>query len=857
MDPEADGPVLLDDAPVQGEEEVEMHSLQLDQPQGGLRRIRVFPRSAVQFSVESFENKETAPPEQVWLISGGVNLLIDGINLQTGPIGSGSSQGPVDLSADRIVIWTLMGGGESDLQGEGTLQSTETPMQIYLEGNIVIRQGQNTMRAARAFYDARDNRALLLNAELKTKLPQVGGDVRIRANEIRQLAEQTYEAKSAWISTSQFGQPGYRMQADSIFIEPWEEDWIYRSRERDPETGELIDPPTLWATSQNNTFYLNQYPLMYFPSLTFPAEDPNIPLRNIRFGNDQVLGTQLYTTWNLFKLIGVRRPNDTRLDLHADYLTKRGLEGGLTGSYAGANRFTENDRYEGKGLGFYIRDQGLDNLGSDRRSLPLQQSDRGRINIWDRQRFADGHTLYTEFGYVSDRNVLEQYDEQAFDLSKDYETMVYLSRNVDNWAYTAAIRPRMYNYYNESEYLPKGDFYLLGQPFMDGWMSYSTHTTAGYATQKIADAPFDPSLDIYSVLPYEGNASGVLLSTRHQIDTVFNLGPARIMPYAQGEASYWGQDYTGNSLDRLYGVGGVRSSLEFWKVFPDVENGLMNVSGLAHKATLFADYSYAYANRSLAGIPQFNEFDDNSQEQFHRRLLYNTFGGTVPPQFQSREFAVRTGAAQSVTAPYYELVDTRQALRFGIQQRLQTKRGPVNDQRIVDWMTLDLETTFFPDAQRDNFGQQFGLYGGRYNWYVGDRTSITANAYFDTFDQAQRLWSVGINSYRGSRGLVYLGYRQIEAFNFRSQIVTAFYTYQHSPKWSSTIMTAYDVGQQQNLGQSITLTRTGADFLVHLGLIVDPTKSNVGVGVSVEPRFLQLSNSLGQMNNFLSGGQNR
>jgi hypothetical protein len=818
----------------------DMQAIQLQPPAGGMRRIRIFPRSAVQPSIESFESPDTVPPEQVILITGGVNLLIDGV-AQAG--------GTVDLSADRMVIWTTS-ADEAGLAGDGQLQSSETPFQVYLEGNIIIRQGSNTVRAARAFVDARENRALMINAELMTSLPEIGSDVRIRAAELRQISDHQYQGTNAWISTSKYGEPGYRMQVSDIFVEPWEDDWYFGAPERDPATGEY-DDPVLWATSTDNTFYLGNVPLAYFPKLSFPAEDPNIPLRNIRVGNDRVLGTQLYTTWNLFKLLGVRRPANTRLDLHADYFHKRGIQGGLTGRYGGANRFGWGGTYEGNGLSYIINDSGLDTLGGDRRDLQPAQDLRSRTNIWDRQLFDDGHELYTEFSWLTDRNVLEQFDERTYDSDKDYENVVSLSRSIDNDAYAISIEPRLYDYYNQQEYLPRGDLYTLSEPLLGGWVNWSQHSYATYATSEIAEKPTDPR-DPYTVLPFEGNFEGGVFMTRHQVDAPFNLGAVKVVPYAMGEAAYWGDDYNGNEFSRLYGNAGVRSSLEFWKVFPEVESSLFDLHGLAHKVTLFADYSYAESTQPLSRLPYLNTFDDNAQEQYRRRIAQDVFQGPIPTQFDPRSYALRSGAATSVTSPYHELVDDRQALTFGIQQRLQTKRGPINNQRITNWMTLDLETTFFPDAKRDNFDEPFGLYGARYNWFVGDLTTIMASAYFDTFDNAQRIYNVGVLSRRDTRGSLYLGFRSIEGLNLKSQIVTASYSYHHSDKWISTVATAYDIGTQNNLGQSITLTRAGADFLVHAGFNVDATRSNVGFMLSVEPRLFRGTQGLTQLGSLLA-----
>src|SRR5205814_431741 len=100
----------------------------------------------------------------------------------------------------------------------------------------------------------------------------------------------------------------------------------------------------------------------------------------------------------------------------------------------------------------------------------------------------------------------------------------------------------------------------------------------------------------------------------------------------------------------------------------------------------------------------------------------------------------------TVTAPYGELVANQQVVRMNWHQRLQTKVGPADMPRVKDWMTLDLGASIFPDANRDNFGQTFGLVNSRYAWHVGDRTSILASSMYDFFTDAQQLWSIGVLS---------------------------------------------------------------------------------------------------------------
>lgn len=817
--PDPDGPIP------------EFRTVQLPAPEGATRRFSIFSRTGGNWNFESFPAPDATPPEQVLVFTGGVNLVVEGLGQAVG----GQAVETLDLSADKIVIWTDQ---VSSLNFSGSAeQSREMPLQVYLEGNIVIRQGSNVLRASQAFYDVRDQRALLTNAELKSQIEGFPAKVRVLARQLRQLAPNTFQANSAAITTSEFGKPGYALQAGEIFLEPRNEGWYGDNPVRlNPVTGQYESEETLWATLVDTTFVVEDVPLFYAPQLSAPAEDPNIPLRNVNVQYDGIFGWQLNTTWDSYKLFGIDRVPGTRWDLQLDYLSLRGPRIGTEGTWSGNDRLGSPGRYRGTGWATFIYDQGLDNLGRDRLSLEPKQEARGGLGLRDRWELPYDMTLDSQLAFVSDRNYLEAYRERDYDTGLDYETGLFLKQQQQNWAWSGFVRPNLYNYYNNTQWLPRGDLFVLGEPLFDTPVTWTSHSSVGFGIQRIASPPTDPN-DYYSVLPYEGNAESGVFMTRNELDLPFWLGPLNVVPYAQGEAAFWSESFNNESLGRLYGTLGLRSSIEFWRAYPEVSSDLFALNGLAHKMVFDVDWSYSQSTAPIGDVLQFNEFDDNSQEQFRRRLLRNTFNGTLPPQFEPRQFAIRSGAAASVTAPFHELVDDLHAVRFGFRQRLQTKSGPVNAPRIRDWMTLDLETTLFPDSARDNFNEPFGLYGLRYNWFVSDRTTFTAGSLFDSFDNPERLFNVGLISQRSTRGSVYLGYRVIQGGPLDSQIATASYSYVMSPKWISSVSAAYDIAENESRGQSLTLTRVGADFLVHLGLSLDPMKENYGIGLSIEPRF--------------------
>jgi len=815
------------------------------------RRIRLTSRSTGNYNFDSVEDTRKTPPEQIITITGGVRLVIEGIE----------KFDVLDLTADRVVIWTR----SLDQEGIQAVleQGADAPLQFYLEGNIIIRQGENELRATRAFYDLREDRAILIEAELKMPDPSNKGRLRLRGEQIRQIDRGTFIANDAWVSTSTFGKPGYRVQASDIKVEtPPSSDIRQVSAEQveiDEQTGLPVEnaEPLLpltegdpWVTSHNNSLWIDDYPIAYVPFLAAPLSDTGGSFPSVTVGNDRIFGTQVRTVTNLMNLLKIKPAPGNELNLMADYLSKRGPAGGLKGRFHGFDPFGMGSVIDGKFLGYGIYDTGRDNLGADRQSLIPENNARGRVHLDARERFNDDMYLDFELGWLSDRNFLEQYFERDFDTAKDDETLLNFNYANGNRAASILGRYMINDFDTGSSWLPKADLYLLGEPLLNGWMTLTSRATAGYAQLQVGANPSDPS-DLYVPLPYVADLEGLVLSTRHEISAPINLGFLNIAPYAMGEAAYWGQDFTGNELGRLYGSAGVRGSMMMWRAFPGVHSEVFGLRELAHKMVFDFDYSYSDSSVPLSEIPQYNEFDDQAQYRFRNRLIQNTFGGILPEQFDPRAYALRTGAAHSVTSPYWELVDSQQVLRLGWRHRLQTKTGPLDNERIKDWMTLDLDAAFFPDSIRDNFGEDWGLYSGRYAWYVGDRTTFLANAFYDTFADAQQLWSVGLISQRTTRGSVYLGVRQVKGANLDSQILTASYSYQMTPKWISTVGTAYDLGEQRNRGQSFTLSRVGKDFILHVGGNYDVSRDNLGIAISLEPRFLSLPGSGGQSSNQL------
>ncbi|MCA8996544.1 MAG: hypothetical protein KDA80_06160, partial [Planctomycetaceae bacterium] len=177
------------------------------------RNVTISPRflgDRLQWKGELSE--ASIPPEYVMTVTGGVNIVVDNVPLQ---VDGQTIVTRVDLTADRAILWTdaSQSGNFSNFEIDET-----TPLQIYLEGNIVVRQGSNLVRASHAFYDINQRRGLLMNAEIRSFLSDYEGTLRLRAAELRQYSETNFHAKNAFFTTSEFGFPKYRVEASDVFV---------------------------------------------------------------------------------------------------------------------------------------------------------------------------------------------------------------------------------------------------------------------------------------------------------------------------------------------------------------------------------------------------------------------------------------------------------------------------------------------------------------------------------------------------------------------------------------------------------------------------------------------------------------
>jgi hypothetical protein len=807
-------------------------------PLGGpIHQYSIVPRTSAGFEQQSFLLNNG---EYVVVVAGGVILLVR----------TGDNTGLLDIEADRLVFWTKdnpqkMLSGLRSPQGQAGRN-----LEFYMSGNVEIRQRNgpqdHTLRANEVYYDVNRHVAVAMQADIEFKQKGIPDPIHLKAEELLQLSPTMFQAMQAEIFSSRLpSDPGLKVYVANTTIE---EKKVPKKSIFGPiinkTTGQPETEDQRLFESKNVYVEIQDVPVLYLPFLRGDANDPLGPLQNVNVGYDRIFGARLQTTWNMYDLLGITPVAGTKWRLDVDYLSLRGPALGTNYDYSGKSFLGIPVRQmTGEVKAYGIIDNGTDILGGGRGPDDNHPVDRGRF-LW-RQNVLDlpgGFTLQTQLAALSDMNFLEQYYKNEFDNDPNQETFVYLKQQQSNWAWTVLTEPYLRNWVTETEWLPRADGYLLGQSFLDVGdngrpiFTYNVHASTGYARLRTTDNVPPPV-----VSPTDVTTNTIRSDLSQELSAPFTLGAFRIVPYGVLDLTYYTRDLAGNAQGRVYEGGGVRASIPFTRIYPDVQSDLLNLNGINHKIVLSGNYYYAHSDVPFTDFPQLDRLNDDATDQSIRQIrplepAFNPTHGVAlatSPLYDPQLFAIHRLIDDRI-----DTLDDVEVFQADLRQRWQTKRGYPGQQHIVDWMTLDVSGSFFANVGRDKMGEDFSYFDYDWNWNIGDRTALFSSGWFDPHQNGPRVFSFGASLNRPDRTNFYLGYRQIDLLN--SQAVTGAVTYIFSPKYAMTASTTYDFGTNIQT-TAVVFTRMGSDLMLSLGLTHNSLLNTVGVTFEIVPNVAALA----------------
>ncbi len=333
--------------------------------------------------------------------------------------------------------------------------------------------------------------------------------------------------------------------------------------------------------------------------------------------------------------------------VHLDYRQKRGFAGGPDLGFHLGRWGDGSIRY------YYAYDE-----DSSTNGLTAPVHDNRQRFYFDYQASpVTNFTLKALARYQSDIGVVRDFFEGEYRRNPQPNTFVEANKFWDNFSLIVLAQPRINDFYETVERLP--DIRLTGYRQQIGSLPlyYESESSAGYYRRRFAetnDAP--PGL----------NFEAARADTYHQVvlpHTFF--GWLNVRPRAGGRFTYYSEaDGPGAVTEEVYrGVfnTGVEVSFKASRLWRNAQSSLLELDGLRHIIEPSANYVYVpRPNERPFELPQFD------YELPSLRLLPITF-----PDYNA-----------------IDSIDTQNAVRFGLRNKLQTRR----DGRVEDLLRWEVFT---------------------------------------------------------------------------------------------------------------------------------------------------------------------
>jgi hypothetical protein len=700
------------------------------------------------------------------------------------------------VSAGRVVIFTDPGAFGEALSGPVDASLIRG---VYAEGGVIADadDGEYVVRAPQAWYDFRTNQAILPEAVLRVRVAD-GVPVYARAQELRQIAANQWEANGARVSTSEFFTPHLALGAGRVTV----------------TQSSAGDPPreVLHVDSRGNTLQVEGVPILYWPRFSGTLED--LPLRSVTVGGRSNEGVVVQTRWNPFSLAGAERPAGIDAELLLDGYTKRGPAAGLEMSYA-------LDASLGR-LDFYgLHDDGVDRTSS---GLDVTPGDEWRgVALWEHQtRFDPSWTLQAQTSFISDETFITSWREDDFATRREYETGLLLRHLDGNAEFTIVGTYAPQDFLSNSwllasrayqvEKLPEAAYGRYGDRLFDT-VTYSGETRAGRVR-------FVPQSGIPAQLGVPGAAFGIgdndsiaaalalptqyvgRFDTRHELSLPMAWGPINAVPFVVGRVTAYDDDLEGSASDsntlRLFGAAGFRATTQVHAIYDSVESRLLGLHRLRHVIEPRFLVWYGYSD-----VPD----------------------GELPVYDQEVE-GIGTGTV----------------VELALRNTLQTQRGGSGRWRSVDVLAVDAGVVFTRDAVsasptpqlfefRPEYSQLSDHAFASFAWLPAEGFSVSGQGTWTLDDGAMARASIGTELIHTPQFSTYVEFRTIDEDGTR--LLDVGWRYWLTAKYRAALWPQWDFEASEFRSVTLELIRRFPDVDLTLRITRDEIADETSIGASL------------------------
>ncbi len=408
---------------------------------------------------------------------------------------------------------------------------------------------------------------------------------------------------------------------------------------------ELILVPGDYFEARHAVLFLGDVPVFYLPYYRRNLKNPN----NFEFepGYRSTFGAYLFTTYHWYA--------GEELDgaLHFDLRAKRGIGFGPDFHYD-AGKWGEGDFEH-----YFAHD-----------SEPPLRSTGSPVSD-DRQRLHFSHVINPEtnfmakavVNYQSDEFFLRDYFESDYRNNVQPQTFVEVNRFWNNWMLDVLVHPRINDFWETVERLPDVKLNGFRQQLGETPLFYESESSVGYYQRRFA-----------STNAFQPDFSAFRGDTYHQVllpKTFF--GWLNVTPRVGSRFTYYGEaDGPGEMTDEQSRVvlnTGAEFSFKASRVLSEAENKFLDINGLRHIMEPSMNYVY---------VPEPN---------------------VRPRQLPQFDYELPSFRLLPIDYPDYnaiDSVDSQNVVRFGLRNKLQTKR----EKRVENLINWDLYTDWRINPRR-------------------------------------------------------------------------------------------------------------------------------------------------------------
>ena len=446
----------------------------------------------------------------------------------------------------------------------------------------------------------------------------------------------TYSARHVFVTTDDVSNPATRVRASRIKIVP----------------GKYVE---LW----NAVLYVDGVPAFYFP---YYKRNLGERANNFSFvpGYRSRFGPYLLSTYTWY--LG----DNVDGQIHLDYRERRGVGGGPDlnlqlgrwGDFAFKYYFLHDDD-----SGASISTNSFNNLGA----IP---ENRQRFNFtWQATPFTNLN-LKALVNYQSDPLFLHDFFEGDYSANPQPNTFVEANKYWENWSLDAETTPRINSFFDQVDRLPDVKLTGFRQQLFDTPVYYESESSAGYFRQVFANTN---ELFANTNGPFP-DYSAARADTYQQVLLPWKFfNWLNVTPRVGGRFTYYskegGPGGTNDETFRTVFNTGVETSFKASRLWAGATNSLFEIDGLRHIIEPSVNYVFVPdPSRPLSRLPQFDS------ELPSLEILPIEF-----PDYNN-----------------IDSIDSRNVIRFGLRNTLQTKRDGQLD-NFLDWNVM-LDWRLKPNA---------------------------------------------------------------------------------------------------------------------------------------------------------------